>query len=325
MTDSTPAIPKNIATKHGRYYRVVRVDGKKVWIGLTRVDEGLLALRKALLELNQQTGRPTTVNDLLMAFLPAADLAPATRREYERIALTRLAHHFGAMSIAAVTPRHVAMFLEKRKRDGRNHMGNRERAVLSAAFEFALRNGWAEFNPCRGVRRNRETPRRRYVTDAEFLEAFERAPEPLQDIMALGLLTGLRQADLRNLRREDLTGEGIRVVQSKTGKRTLVQWSDPVRFFVRRALERQQALADRPADARLHRRARSISDHVLTNRFGAPWTMAGLQSAFKRLQVDWHFHDLRAKAASDASHNILGHGAGMLGVYVRAQTVAALR
>jgi hypothetical protein len=53
--------------------------------------------------------------------------------------------------------------------------------------------------------------------------------------------------------------------------------------------------------------------------------MAGLQTAFKRLGTDWHFHDLRAKAASDAEHNILGHGAGMLGVYVRHQKVKALR
>jgi len=327
MTDSRSATPKGVSVKHGRYYRTRWVDGKLRWIALTRVDEGLIALRQALMELEQPFAvrKPRTIDELLTLYLPSAELAPATRREYERIATTRLAHHFGSMAIGALTQRHIAMFLEKRKRDGHNHMGNRERAVLSAAYEYALRNGWAETNPCRGVRRNRETPRRRYVTDAEFLAAFERAPEPLQDVMALALLTGLRQADLRALRREDLTSEGIRVVQSKTGKRTLVQWSDPVRFFVRRALERQQAIADRPADARRHRQTRAVSGCVLTNKFGEPWTMAGLQTAFKRLQVDWHFHDLRAKAASDASHNILGHGAGMLGVYVRAQTVQALR
>jgi hypothetical protein len=105
----------------------------------------------------------------------------------------------------------------------------------------------------------------------------------------------------------------------------VVGWTDALKFFVRRALARQDALAERPADPKKHRQAREVSDYVLTNKFGEPWTMAGLQTAFKRLGTDWHFHDLRAKAASDAEHNILGHGAGMLGVYVRHQKVKALR
>lgn len=320
MTDSPSPIPKGVYQKNGRWYRVVR----NKWVALTRVDEGLAALRKALRE--TPTDRPaTTIAELLAAYLPQAEISPSTRPEYERIADTRLAHHFGQMPIASLTPKHVAMYLEKRKRDGHAPMGNREKAVLSAAYEFAMRQGWANGNPCRGVRRNKELPRRRYVTDAEFLEAFEAAPEPLQDALALALLTGLRQGDLRALRREDLKEDGIHVTEAKTGKRKTVQWTDATRYFVRRALERQERIAARPADPKLHRQARTVSTHVLTNKFGEPWTMAGLQTAFKRLKTDWHFHDLRAKAASDASHNILGHGSGMLGVYVRRQAVKALR
>jgi integrase len=320
MTDSHSKIPKGVYQKNGRWYRVVR----NRWIALTRVDEGLAALRKALRD--APTGStPKVVSELLAMYLPQAEIADRTRLEYERIADTRLAHHFGAMPITAVTAAHVAMYLEKRKRDGHPHMGNRERAVLSAAFEFALRHGWAQGNPCRGVRRNTERPRSRYVSDAEFLEAFEAAPEPLQDALALALLTGLRQGDLRALRREALREDGIYVTETKTGKRKVIQWSDSLRFFVRRALDRAETIATRPADPRKHRQSRQVSAYLLTNKFGEAWTLAGLQTAFKRLNVDWHFHDLRAKAASDAEHNILGHGAGMLGVYVRHQKVKALR
>jgi integrase len=145
------------------------------------------------------------------------------------------------------------------------------------------------------------------VSDAEFLEAFEAAPEPLQDVLALALLTGLRQGDLRALRREALREDGIYVAEGKTGRRRVIGWTDAMRFFVRRAL------------------ARTKCDYVLSNKFGRGWTLGGLQTAIKRLAVDWHFHDLRAKAASDANHNILGHGQGMLGVYVRHQKVKALR
>jgi integrase len=163
------------------------------------------------------------------------------------------------------------------------------------------------------------------VSDAEFLEAFEAAPEPLQDALALALLTGLRQGDLRAMRREALREDGIYVTESKTGKRKVIQWTDALRFFCRRSLARSETLAARPADPRKHRQARAVSPYLLTNKFGEMWTLAGLQTAFKRLGTDWHFHDLRAKAASDAEHNILGHGAGMLGVYVRHQKVKALR
>jgi len=320
VTASTSTTPKGVYIKNGRYYRVVR----NKWVALSRVDEGLVALRRALRDL-PMARPPCSIAELLAAYLPQAELAPTSRREYERIADTRLAHHFGAMPITALTSAHVAQYLEKRKRDGHPYMGNRERAVLSAAYEFAMRHGYAQGNPCRGVRRNKERPRDRYVSNEEFLEAFQASPEPLQDVLALALLTGLRQGELRALKRSDLREDGIYVDQSKTGRRKVVEWSEALSFFVKRALARSEAIAARPADPKRHRRARPLSEYVLTNHYGEPWTMGGLQTAIKRLGRDWHFHDIRAKAASDAEHNILGHGAGMLAVYVRRQRVQALR
>jgi integrase len=324
MTDSPWKIPKSIYPRGGRWYKVVR--GK--WHPLTRVDEGIRALREALLDLPTEAD-PRTIGELLPRYLAEAEITETTRREYRRICSSRLVHHFGRVPVGALTTVHVAKYLEKRKQDGRGAMGNRERAVLSGAYEFAMRKGWATANPCRGIRRNKERRRERYVTDAEFLAAFEAAPEPLQDVMAIALLTGSRQGDLRNLKREDLRQDGIYVLEGKTaattGKRRLVAWSDALRFFVRRALERQATIAAKGADKLTHRRDRPVSEYVLTNKFNRPWTMAGLQTAIKRLNVEWHFHDLRAKAASDAGHNILGHGAQMLGVYVRETKVAALR
>lgn len=324
MTDSISKIPKGVYIRSGRYYRVHR----NRWIALSKVGDGLRALYAALRDVPLDK-EPETVGELLPIYLASAEIEDVTRREYQRIIDSRLMHHFGRMQLRALRAKHVAAYLEKRKRDGAGIMGNRERAVLSSACEFALRQQWIEMNPCRGVMRNKERRRQRYVEDAEFLAAFEAAPEPLQDVMALALLTGSRQGDLRSLKRSDLTPEGVVVVEGKTrnttGKTRLVAWSDGLRFFVRRALERQAAIAAKPADPRKHRQRREVSEFVLTNRFGEPWTVAALQTAFKRLKVEWHFHDIRAKSASDSKENILGHGAQMLGVYVRKQRVAALR
>jgi hypothetical protein len=38
----------------------------------------------------------------------------------------------------------------------------------------------------------------------------------------------------------------------------------------------------------------------------------------RRLNVDWHFHDLRAKVATDAQHAILGKHS-TLGTYLRGE------
>ena len=323
--DSPWTIPKAVYVKGGRYYKVVR--GK--WHALTPVADGLRALRAALLELpTEQT--PTTIGELLPRYLVGAEITETTRTEYRRICEARLMHHFGRMPIGSLTAVHVAKYSQKRKADGHGTMGNRELAVLSGAYEFALRHGWATSNPCRGLRRNKERPRKRYVSDAEFLAAFEAAPEHVQDFLAIGLLTGARQGDLRALTHASLTPEGIVIVEGKTalttGKTRLVQWSDALRFFVRRSLERQATVAARGADIKRHRRDRPVSECLLVNQFNQPWTLSGIQSALRRLpKGGWHFHDLRGKSASDAGHNILGHGQQMLAVYVRHQTVAALR
>mgnify|MGYP001040000543 CR=1 FL=1 len=281
--------------KDGRYYRVKQ----NKWHGLSRVDEGVSALYRALAEFEAQ--RPGSIGEMIAHYRAYGmdGLSPTTRADYHNM-LTRLDALFGKMRIGALKPSHVAVFLEKRRKAGRGAVrANREFAVLSSVHDFGLRQGWLESNPCRGVRRNRETPRKRYVTNAEFLDAFERSPEAFQDLLALAYLTGIRQNDLRNLKRaENLKPDGIVFVESKTKKLHRQAWSDAVRFFVRRAMERFPE-----------------SEYVLTNKFGRQWTLWAIDSQMDRLELNWTFKDLRAKAQSDAEHSVLGHDRQMEWLY----------
>lgn len=284
-----------VTEKDGRYYKII----KNVWHGLSRIDEGTNALHRALYELDP--ARPGTIGEMINVFRAAGmdSLKPATQHRYGLI-LTRLDHHFGRMRIGALKPSHVAVFLEKRRKAGRGAIAaNREFAVLSSLHNFGMRQGWVELNPCLGVRRNPEKPRKRYVTNEEFLEAFERSPEPFQDLLAFAYLTGIRQTDVISLKRsEHLKPEGIVFVESKTGKLHKQEWSDAVRYFVRRAMERFP-------DA----------EYVFTNRFGQQWGVWAINSQMARLDVTWAFKDLRAKSQSDAEHSVLGHGAAMERLY----------
>lgn len=295
-------LPAKVHQKHGRFYYVSRQHGRLVWTALSRVDEGDAALHQALADLHRPGA--ATVTELLHSYLihGTGELKAATLADYRKRA-TPILKVFGHMAPGAVTSSHVAQYLERRKKAGHGPSGNREMAVLSSAMNFGMRQGIVEGNPCRGVRRNREKPRTRYVRDAEFREAFDRAPEALQDLLAVALLTGLRQRDLRELRRHQLTREGILLEESKTGKRRLIEWSDALRFFVTRATSRAPG-----------------AEHVLTNTRGQPWGLWAIQSAMTRLGVDWRFHDLRAKAESDHAT-----GLGLLPLYKRARRSKPVR
>jgi len=291
--------------KDGRYYKVVRNE----WIGLSRIDEGVQALHRALFELDP--ARPGTIGQMIDSYRAAGmdGLKLATQARYGLI-LSRLDKTFGKMRIGTLRPSQVAVFLEKRRKKGRGAIAaNRERAVLSSVHEFALRQGWIESNPCREVRRNSEKPRKRFVTDIEFLEAFERAPLPFQDLIAVAYLTGCRQTDVIGWKRtEHLKPEGIVFVESKTGKPHTKQWSDALRFFVRRAMERFPE-----------------AEYVFTNKFGQQWTVWAINSQKKRMGLTWAFRDLRSKAQSDSEHSVLGHAAAMENVYRKALITRPVR
>lgn len=296
-------LPPKVHEKNGRYYYV----HANRWIKLTRTDEGESALYLALHELTAD--KPATIDQVMNLYVAKGigELRATTRKRYLG-SMDRLRHHFGHMRAGTLKPNHVAQFLELRKREGAAVTGNRERAVLSSVHEFALRQGWIDSNPCRGVRRNKEKPRERYVTDAEFLEAFHAAPEPFQDFLAIALLSGAREGDVRTWPRGVAQADGLSYRESKTGKPRQVAWSDALRFFVKRALARSKG-----------------AETLLVNKFGAPWGEWAIQSQMRRLPGKWQLRDLRAKAATDADHNILGHRSAMLRVYQREQRTKPLR
>lgn len=296
-------LPQKVHESNGRYFYVHH----NKWLPLSRVDDGASALYDAL---QQYTGgNPSTLGQIMQLFIARAlpEMNAETRPEYLRILQNRLMHHFGHMLPDELEPSHVAQYLEMRKREGAPVGGNRERAVLGSVMSWAMRFGWARSNPCIGVRRNRETPARRYVTDSELRDVIDRAPAPVADLLAVAYLTGLRQTDLRRMQRSAVTRNCLRLRQKKDGKLREIELSPALKFFIDRAL------------------ARSGGPHLFVSERGLPWSVFGLQSAMRRLRAGFRFRDLRPKAASDAEHNVLGHDAGMLTRYVRAQRLRPVR
>jgi len=290
-------LPPRMQFKHGAYYYTA--GGR--WIPLGR-DYGVALKKWADLQGAEATiGR--TVADAIAYYLQCkiANIAPRTLESYQ-ISQKRLVAVFGHMSLDELRPEHVTRYLR-----GCEHkvQANRDKALLSASYNWVNAEGWlqlAGYNPAR-VPRNKEVPRDRYITDIE-LNALRAVARPkIRLMIELAYLTGLRKGDLLKLKTSDLTDEGIQFTASKTGKRSVIAWSEELRQVVDCALQ----LRRRPGAVWLFVTERN-ADQAMTSR-GLTSEFEKTRSAAQLPDITWH--DIRRKAGSDVEEThateLLGH------------------
>ncbi len=301
-------LPPRVRVKNGAYHYDLGRDetGKRSWKKLCRISDGEHALYKALAAITRPRSR--TLGDLFDKYLGSEtfkNLAPATQRDYAGYIRRTLRPWGGHCEPDEPTQGDVAQLLQRRLEGGSPVVANREVACLSSVYNYGMRAGECQTNPCRGVRRNPQPPRTRYVEHDEFQTAINNAPEPFQDFMAALYLTGLRQSELRKLRKAQVDTERITLREPKTGKLVVVEISDRLRFFIVRAMSRTPE-----------------SPYVFTNTQGQPWSVWAVQSQARRLtgKTDWTLHDVRGKAETDSEA-----GLGLLPLYRRARRIKAVR
>lgn len=334
-------LPPGCTLKDGRYYAVI----KNKWHPLSRAADGDVEFWLCYYRLTRAD--PHTMAGILIAFIDGgmSELADETREKYKSYIVTRLIPACGHMHRRDFNNSHVAQYLEARKKAGAAVAGNRERACLSSACEYAMRQGWMKSNPCRGVRRNRERPSRVYVDHNTLVAAVDKAPFGLANLLGVAYLWGGRQTDLRNLTWSQVPGADskdayVHVDESKTRKERDHEITPTVRYFLERAAAHREAVAAHYEAAAIkfegwskHARAalsRQRADEVraqpyvfLTER-GLPWSKWGLQSAMRRLDVDFAFRQLRPKAETDKP-GTLGHTGQMQERYTRRQKLRAVK
>ena len=248
----------------------------------------------------------------ILAYLKSGmgELKEATRKHYWNDGL-RMLHHFGHLELNEVEPTHIAQFLKWCRENDRATTGNREKAFLSSVFEYALGEGWCVFNPCRGVRRNKERPAKEYVEHETLVAALDRAPPALQHLLAVAYLTGIRQTDLRLARQHQIVGDRLHVDESKTGKHNAHEITPTVRHFLNQSVARAKAAG---------------SDFLFVSAKGLPWSEWGLQSALRRFKAGFRFRDLRSKAQTDQpAKDVLGHTGQMRERYTKRRKLSAVK
>lgn len=276
--------------------------------------EGEGALFAALSRLTNRT--PDRLDLIFPLYLEQADISPATREKYAQALYGIIGHHFGNAPPSSVKQGHIAQYLEMRKRQNAGTAGNREKAALSSVFEFAMRNGWADNNPCRGVRRNKERPSTRIVSNAEYDGTTERASRALKLLLRADYLTGMRLTDIMAMRRNWLTLYGIEWTESKTGRHNLMRWTPDLLAVLREAIAYGNWHAARIT--KKLKTPRPEPELVFINNRGWGWTQDGVSSAMRRAGATFGIRHLRSKAQTDAGEkNVLGHVGQMRGVYTK--------
>lgn len=124
---------------------------------------------------------------------------PSTVKNYnlllDKFILPELKHH----KVAEVTYSDVDGLHRKVTRGGAPYQANRSMAVLSKMFALAVKWGWRPDNPARGIERNPEEKRHRYLSPAELAKLTEALTkiEDQQgaDVIRLLILTGARSGE----------------------------------------------------------------------------------------------------------------------------------
>lgn len=147
-----------------------------------------------------------TVADLCARFEEEhlAKKRPATARDYRAIIRREILPALKTKKVAEVDYTDVDNLHRKITRRGAPYLANRTVAVLSKMFGLAIKWKWRTDNPAKGIERNDEQKRHRYLSAAE-LAALTGALADLEDqqaanIFRLLLLTGARRGEVQAAR-----------------------------------------------------------------------------------------------------------------------------
>ena len=311
---------------HNAYYYKVPAGQAYAWDGKTtfRLGKTLTEAYKTWADRMQTNDSAKSIGQLLDRYLvevvPTKDVSS---RPTQQIQIQQLREVFGEMPLAAIKPRHVYLYVDKRKvkyidENGRERGGmtaaEREVEILSHAYTKAVEWGYLDRHPFKGEVRitGGKKPRTRYVEDWEILECSKvTTPRKKGSVLAINayiqlkIITGMDRGDLLRLTMSDLREDGIHNVRGKTnnttGKGTIYDWTPDLREAV------ELAKATRPA----------LSPYLFCTRKGTcyyneetgradGWKNMWARFMDKLLEqttVTERFteHDLRAKAGSDAT------------------------
>jgi integrase len=212
-----------------------------------------------LADIEAERGAPT-VADLIERFFEehVSRKRPRTQYDYRNMVECHVRPALSRMKVAEVTFSDVDALHRKITKNGQTTQANRVITMVAKLFALAIRWQMRADNPAKGVERNVEHKRKRYLTPAEqvrLLDAFEAHPDQqAANIFRLCLLTGCRSGEAMAMRWDDV--ELARGIWTKPGSTTkqktshIVPLSAPIKQLLARLRQETSSPWVFPADSK---------------------------------------------------------------------------
>lgn len=254
-------------------------------------------------------GEPTFA-DLFNAYLERHSKPhKRTWREDEAKCRDYLAKPLGGRKASHITRQQVAAIHDRITVDGHPVMANRVLALVSSVFGWGISKSLCEANPAKGIKRNSETSRDRFLQADElprFFEALNKEPnDSMRDYFLLSLLTGARRSNVLAMRWADVNFKRAewRIVRTKNNEPATVTLSPEALAILRqrKPAESERAIYVFPGPGK--------RGHLVEPRKG--WERVLERAGISDLRI----HDLRRslgswQARTGASLAIIGKSLG---------------
>lgn len=256
------------------------------------------------------------------------NLAPRTKLDYEEHS-KQVIKVLGELAPNDITPQHLGRYLRMERASAPVRANREIRGFLSTVYEFGIEIGSALANPCRQIRRNKETPRTRKVETHELAGVVEVAKTigPSAQLITLAAefcaIAGRRRQDVLRLPLPK-HGEMETRIEPQKVKRGEAQMTIEIPLtpglldIIERAKEvhrlRERLFDEREAKrlakgktGKEQRPVRSMT-WIFCTQQGQPYSDAGFKTMWNKIQVKWEeeggtrftFHDLRAYYVTEA-------------------------
>jgi integrase len=253
--------------------------------------------------------------DLIERYLSSLRLRPRSIPEYQRYLKVSFAK-LHRLPIGDIVRRDISSILGDIERNSGASTRNRARAILSAFYTWAIREGYVEANPVLGTAKATEKARDRVLSPDELVRLWRAlGTDPFSEIVRLLMLTGQRCREIGDLQWSEIQGEAILLPaeRCKNHRAHTIHLTKQALTIIDRQPRRGPYLFGIEAGFRAWDRHKTLLDAKL----GLP---------------KWTLHDVRRSAATGmaelgiAPHIIetilnhsSGHKGGIAGIYNRAK------
>jgi len=282
-------LPEFVQYKHGSYWYVRWNPSTKkvVWTVLGKTyPEMLKALSGHL------SNQPILMREVLARYLN--EVIPTKKRSTQKnqtYQLNKLVEHFGNDYPAKITTQQIYKFHDMRSTTSPSS-ANKEMSLLSNVFKHALKWGVVSINPAINMIRNKEKPRKRYVTHPEFDLLLHRTTGFLHDAIELAYISGQRIGDVLKMQWSDIAAKRLHVIQEKGGEELFLKLTPGLSAIIRRCKSKpvvgRTIICDRNGQqiryGRLRKRLVKVVDKLVESG---------------ELASQINLHDIRRKAGSD--------------------------